>query len=145
MSDTREVIEIDVPMADLYETLIDFDCYADFLSEVSECRRVGGEDGVHLVDYTIEVIKRIEYQLRFVEERPRRLTWSLSTPGKIIRENNGSWDLEDLDGARTRATYSLEIKPRVFVPKAVITRLTTITLPSLLKQFKAEAERRHKG
>jgi len=145
MSDAREVIEIDVPMDALYETLVDFDGYADFLGEVSECRRVGGEDGVHLVDYTIQVIKRIQYQLKFVEERPNRLTWSLSSPGKLIAENNGSWELEDIDGARTRATYTLDVKPRVFVPRAVITRLTTITLPSLLKQFKAEAERRHGG
>ena len=145
MSAAREVIEIDVPMDALYETLVDFDGYADFLGEVSECRRVGGEDGVHLVDYTIQVIKRIQYQLKFVEERPNRLTWSLSSPGKLIAENNGSWELEDIDGARTRATYSLDVKPRVFVPRAVITRLTTITLPSLLKQFKAEAERRHGG
>ena len=106
---------------------------------------MGGEDGVHLVDYTIQVSKRIQYQLKFVEERPNRLTWSLSSPGKLIAENNGSWELEAIDGARTRATYTLDVKPRVFVPRAVITRLTTITLPSLLKQFKAEAERRHGG
>ena len=145
MSDARQVIEIDVPMAALYDILVDFDHYADFLSEVSECKRVGGDDGVHLVDYTIQVIKRIQYQLTFVEDRPARLTWSLTTPGKLIAENSGSWDLEDIDGKRTRATYTLAVKPRVFVPRAVITRLTTITLPSLLKQFKAEAERRHRG
>jgi coenzyme Q-binding protein COQ10 len=145
MSDASETIDIQVPMDALYELLVDFDAYSTFLGEVSDCRRVGGEDGVHLVDYTIQVIKRIQYQLRFVEERPTRLKWELANPGKIIEVNSGSWDLEPIDEKSTRATYSLSVKPRIFVPRAVVTRLTNITLPSLIQQFKAEAERRHKG
>ena len=144
MAEAVHSIEIDVPVDVFFETITDFNAYSTFLKEVQGCRLVSSDAGEHVVDYMIQVIKRMEYRLRFKEDRPNRLSWSLDHPGKVIEENQGDWLLEALDdGARTRATYTLHVKPRVFVPRAVVTRLVTITLPSLLRQFKAEAERRH--
>ena len=45
-------------------------------------------------------------------------------------------------GARTRATYRLEVELEGFVPRSVTQILVERTLPATLEAFKKEAERR---
>ncbi len=97
------------------------------------------------VEYQIDLgIRRVRYTLRHVEERPRRITWSL-VGGEMMKISNGSWELFD-EGGRTRARYSVEVevaKPAL-VPQVVVDKLTEeltkVSLPKMLAAFKARAE-----
>ncbi len=52
-------------------------------------------------------VRTIKSTVRFRYDGPTRLSWT-QEKGEM-KSVEGSWDLEDLGGGRTRATYSLEV------------------------------------
>ena len=144
MPGAQQTIIVDTPMAFFFEVISDFESYSDFLSEVRSTR-ILSEDGDNIrVHYQVHVIKKVEYSLDFKKEGSHRLSWALGE-GKLMKANNGSWELEELSETQTKATYTVDVAARVFVPKAVVNMLVGSTLPATLKQFKDEAERRYNG
>ncbi len=141
---SREIV-VDVPVDSFFDLLVDYARYPEFVPGIKACR-VKSTSPHKDVEYELDVgIKRVRYVLRHVEERPRRVSWSLVS-GDVMKVSNGSWDLADA-GGRTRARYSLEVqiaKPPL-VPQMVVDRiadeLTRVSLPRTLEAFKARAER----
>jgi uncharacterized membrane protein len=54
-------------------------------------------------------VKRVKARLRFSYSEPTRIEWT-QEKGEV-KSLRGWWDLEDLGGGRTRATYALEVDP----------------------------------
>jgi ribosome-associated toxin RatA of RatAB toxin-antitoxin module len=142
---TKQVL-IDAPVERLYEIIVDYERYPEFVPGIRACR-VRAQKGEKHVEYELDLgVKRIRYVLRHDEQRPRRVAWSLVS-GDMMKVSNGSWELTDEKG-RTRAVYSVEIqiaRPPL-VPQALVDRvsdeLTRVQLPRTLEAFKARAEKR---
>jgi len=134
---TRSVI-IDAPADRVFDIIVDYDRYAEFLPEVKEARsadRRGNEVDVH---YGIDLVKRIHYTLHMVEERPRSVRWSF----ELMRDNKGSWTLEPTPDGKTRATYTIEVGVGPLVPRSIVNALVDQSLPKMLEAFKKRAEKR---
>ncbi len=54
-------------------------------------------------------VRRIKARVRFTYEAPTRLSWT-QEEGEM-KSVEGSWELEDLGGGRTRATFNLDADP----------------------------------
>jgi len=54
-------------------------------------------------------VRTIRSRLRFAYDEPRRVSWRQER-GEL-RRLDGAWELEDLGGGRTRATYRLDGDP----------------------------------
>jgi uncharacterized protein YndB with AHSA1/START domain len=54
-------------------------------------------------------IRRVKARVRFRYEGPTRLAWTQERGD--LKSVDGSWELEDLGGGRTRATFSLDADP----------------------------------
>lgn len=54
-------------------------------------------------------IRQVKTQVRFSYEPPTRLSWTQEKGD--LKSVEGSWQLEDLGGGRTRATYTLDSDP----------------------------------
>jgi uncharacterized membrane protein len=54
-------------------------------------------------------VKTVRARLRFSYSEPTRIEW-VQEKGEV-KSLRGWWDLEDLGGDRTRATYALEVDP----------------------------------
>jgi uncharacterized membrane protein len=54
-------------------------------------------------------VKTVKARLRFSYSEPTRIEW-VQEKGEV-NSLRGWWDLEDLGGDRTRATYALEVDP----------------------------------
>lgn len=142
---TKEVV-IDVPVEKFYDVLVDYERYPEFVPGIKACRVLSAGPEKQ-VEYELDLgVKRIRYVLRHVEDRPKRVSWSLVS-GELMKISTGSWELTPVDG-KTRALYSVEIqvsKPRL-VPQAIMDRvsdeLTRVQLPKTLEAFKVRAERR---
>jgi len=52
-------------------------------------------------------IRSVKSIVRFSYDGPQRLTWTQEKGD--LKSVTGSWDLEDLGGERTRATYSIDV------------------------------------
>lgn len=142
MAEASKSIEVNVAREKLFDVITDYASYPEFLETVGlRSAAVHGVDGnVKTVTQEIEVMgKRVGFTLRMVEERPRRVSWSL-VKGQMMSRNDGYWSLEELGPGRTRATYSLDLKLGLLVPSAISTRLAATFLPAMLEAFKKRAE-----
>jgi ribosome-associated toxin RatA of RatAB toxin-antitoxin module len=131
-------IDIDTPVTDFYALLTDFDAYPQFLSDVTSTQVLRHEGNVWDVQFTVRVIREVQYVLRLTGVPNQSLHWTLES-GQLFKTNDGGWDLEDL-GGRTRATYSLSVTVTRFVPNAITRRLVDLTFPNMLGQWKRHAE-----
>ncbi len=141
---SREMV-VDVDVERFFELVTDYASYPEFVPGIRACRVTGSGAGGKDVAYELDVgVKTIRYVLRHVEERPRRVAWSLVS-GDMMKASSGSWELEDA-GGKTRARYTVDIqiaKPPL-VPQAIVDRvadeLTRVQLPRTLEAFKRRAE-----
>ena len=97
---TRSIV-IDVPPEKLFDVIVDYDRYPEFLPEVKEARSRERKGNAVDVDYVADVVKRIRYTLHHEEERPRTVRWSF-VRGELMRDNRGSWTLEPTPDGKTR-------------------------------------------
>jgi ribosome-associated toxin RatA of RatAB toxin-antitoxin module len=144
MAMVSKQILIEVPAERLFDVIVDYASYPQFVPGIKGCRVLPGRKDRD-VEYELDLgIKKVKYVLRHLEARPTRVSWSLVS-GDMMKVSSGSWELA-ADGARTRATYSVDIqisKPPL-IPQSVIDRvtdeLTRVQLPRTLEAFKARAE-----
>jgi ribosome-associated toxin RatA of RatAB toxin-antitoxin module len=144
MAEVSKEIVIGCPPDRLFDVLVDYPRYPEFVPGIKACRVLpGGSD--RRVEYQLDLgFKRITYVLLHVEQRPTRVTWSLVS-GDALKVSSGSWTLTP-EGSGTRARYSVDIqivKP-LLIPQSVIDtltdELTRVQLPRTLDAFKARAE-----
>ena len=140
MPRAEQQIAINAPIERVYAIVLDYESYPDFLPDMKAVTVESRHDGIAIVRFELELIMRVSYSLRLVEEPPYRVSWTLHE-AKMLAENNGDWVLTR-DGDRTLATYALEVKLRGLIPKSVSTRLLGTTLPEMLERFKTHAEGR---
>lgn len=139
MPTTEQTVVINAPIDRVFDVIVDYERYPEFLPEMKHVEIISRHDGVSVVSFELEIIMRLGYTLRLQEDRPHAVTWSLDN-AKMMAANDGAWRLEALGDEQTRATYGLEVKLRGLIPKSVSTRLVGTTLPETLSRFKARAE-----
>ena len=139
MPKAEQQIVINAPAEKVFDTIIDYERYPEFLSDVRQAQVLSRHDGVALVTFELELIMRIGYTLRLVEDRPTSIRWTLDK-ARMMSSNDGGWKLEDLGDGKTRATYGIEVKLRGLIPKSVSSRLIGTTLPDTLQRFKTRIE-----
>jgi coenzyme Q-binding protein COQ10 len=137
-------IDLTVPPSALYAIITDQERYPEFLPEIKRARVLERSATHALVEYEIEILKKVNYTLRFALEQDRRVQWSLVS-SNMLKTNNGGWDLEALPNGGCRATYHLDVSIGGFVPGALVEKLTGKTLPATMESFKRRAEALHRA
>jgi ribosome-associated toxin RatA of RatAB toxin-antitoxin module len=102
--------EIEAPIATVYEAAADVEASPRWQPEikVAECIERDGSDNQVLVHMETDAkVRRLGSDIRFSYEEPRRISW-VQEDGDL-KSVEGSWELEDLGGERTRVTYWLEV------------------------------------
>jgi coenzyme Q-binding protein COQ10 len=133
-------IVINAPMEKVFSLIINYEGYKDFIPEVRAVRVLERKENIATVQYEADVVKRIKYTLRHTAQPPSKMTWSL-VEGEMMKDNTGGWLLEPEGEGRTKVTYSVDITLGGFVPKAIVNALVDNSLPKLLENFKARAEK----
>lgn len=141
MAGASKTILIDAPMDILFEVITDYESYPSFLSDVSEARVVERTSDGAIVEFSLNLIKKVSYTLNIVEDKPSGVRWTLDK-SSLMKSNDGGWKLESLTATQTRATYQVDVTPRGFVPGSIVNALTGRTLPTTLEAFKLRAEAR---
>jgi ribosome-associated toxin RatA of RatAB toxin-antitoxin module len=77
-----------------------------------------GEGRVLIADALSDAkLRKVKTRVRFKYEGPARLSWKM-LEGEL-KSMEGSWELEDLGGGRTRATYSVAVDPGGHIPRLI--------------------------
>lgn len=135
-------IDIDASPEAVYALITEFERYPEFVPNQTRAEVVSREGDLWQVRFELSVVKRLMYTLALQGVPARSLRWSL-VEGDMMQSMGGGWTLEPLDdGARTHATYDIDVELKGFVPRSVSNALIERTLPDNLEAFKREAERR---
>jgi ribosome-associated toxin RatA of RatAB toxin-antitoxin module len=127
-----EVVEVDINK--LYEVIVDYAKYPEFVDGVSGIKVLAQNDTSAKVEYSLNIIKSFKYIINTKMEKPTSVKWSLDS-GDLFKKNDGEWKLKDLGNGKTEVTYSLDIDFKLFAPSSVLSALTEKNLPVMMQSF----------
>ncbi len=127
-----EVIDVDINK--LYDVLVDYEKYPEFVDGVSGIKVLAKDEKTAKVEYNLNMIKSFKYTINLKQERPSRLSWTLDS-GDLFKKNDGEWKLKDLGNGKTEVTYSLDLDFKMFAPSSILSALTEKNLPTMMNSF----------
>lgn len=127
-----EIVDVDINK--LYDVIVDYSKYADFVDGVSSTKVINQSETSAKVEYSVNMIKSFKYTLATTQVRPTKISWVLDS-GDLFKKNDGQWLLKDLGGGKTEVTYSLEVDFKMFAPNSILTALTQKNLPIMMESF----------
>jgi len=139
MAGAERTIIIEAPIQVVYDIIVDYEKYPEFLSEIDKVKVLARNGSVVDAEYTASMVKTVSYSLRLTGTPPTSVRWSL-LKASFMKSNDGGWTLKDLGDGRTQATYGLEVRVSRLVPGKLVDKLTVTTLPATLDAFKKRAE-----
>lgn len=138
MAQASHSVDIDLPAREFYRLITGFEDYPSFLSDVREAKILTRGRQQWVAAFRVQVIRDIDYTLELSGKPGHSLTWTL-VESSLMTSNDGSWSLEDLDGGRCRATYSVDLKLARLVPRTITNLLVQSRLPAMLAEWAAHA------
>ncbi len=142
MATASRSVTVNVPPEKLFDVIVDYEKYPEFLPEVKKVKVDGGQGSIKEVTYTVDIkAKVITYTLKHTAERPGKVAWTM-IKGEMMKGNDGTWALKP--GAQpgtTEATYTIDLKLSALVPGFIEKVLAEQNLPGLLQNFKNRAEK----
>lgn len=105
-------VEIDAPIERCFEIAANIEAAPEWqgsLQDVDVLERDGDKHATLVETKSDAKVKSVRALLRFSYDEPTRIEW-VQEKGDT-KSLRGWWDLEDLGGGRTRATYALEADP----------------------------------
>jgi carbon monoxide dehydrogenase subunit G len=104
--------EIDAPIEQVWALIEDVETAPEWQGGLDASTALERDDAgrATLVETETDIkLRRIKARVRFRYEGPARLAWT-QEQGEM-KSVEGSWELEDLGGGRTRATFNLDADP----------------------------------
>ena len=103
--------EINAPIDDVWAVVEDVLSAPDWQGGLKDMEELERDDEGHvtLVESSNDAkVRTIKSTVRFEYDGPTRLSWT-QEKGEL-KSVDGAWQLEDLGGGKTRATYELEVE-----------------------------------
>lgn len=140
-SAARKTLVVPVPVADFHATVVDYHAYPHITDEVKTARVLSRTDHVSIVHFTARVVmKTFDYTLRMVEAPTGDgMSWTLVS-SSMLTMNEGRWTLEALGPRETRVTYEAALGAKLWLPNSVLTSLSSVVLPRVLKRWSEYAQ-----
>jgi ribosome-associated toxin RatA of RatAB toxin-antitoxin module len=102
--------EIHAPLDRVWDLVQDVESAPDWQGGLNALEALDRDDQGRPVRCETETdakIRAVKSIVRFTYDGPKRLTWTQEKGD--LKSVKGSWELEDLGGERTRATYSIDV------------------------------------
>jgi ribosome-associated toxin RatA of RatAB toxin-antitoxin module len=143
MARTASDIVIDAPADQIMDVIADFGAYPTWATGVKTADVVAGSDGgraeqVHFVLDAAPI--RDEYDLGYVWDGDRAVSWSLAEPGKMLTSMDGQYVLEPVGGTQTRVTYQLAVDVSVPLLGMLKRKAEKVIIDTALKGLKKQVE-----
>jgi ribosome-associated toxin RatA of RatAB toxin-antitoxin module len=104
--------EIHAPIDDVWALVEDVEAAPEWQGGLKAVRSLERDDQGRAILCEADTdakVRSVKSTVRFTYDGPSRLSWT-QEKGEL-KSADGSWELEDLGGERTRATYRLEVDP----------------------------------
>lgn len=143
MARTTSDIVIDAPADQIMDVIGDFGAYPTWATGVKTAEVVATTDSgraqqVHFVLDAAPI--RDEYDLGYVWDGVRTVSWSLAEPGSMLTSMDGAYVLEPLADDRTRVTYQLAVDVSVPLLGMLKRKAEKVIIDTALKGLKKQVE-----
>ena len=142
MARTTSDIVIDAPADRIMDVIADFGAYPDWATGVKTADVVsstssGRAEQVHFVLDATPI--RDEYDLGYVWDGDRTVSWSLAEAGSMLTSMDGAYILEPVSGG-TRVTYQLAVDVSVPLLGMLKRKAEKVIIDTALKGLKKQVE-----
>lgn len=128
-----------IPIEKFYQVITDYESYPEYMDGVDSTRIIQQTEQSALVEYSLNIIKRLTYRLQLAHAPPQRVSWVLDS-GDLFKKNEGAWELQDLGDGRTQVTYTLDVEFKFMIPKIIVNKVIKHSLPALFANVSARAK-----
>ena len=136
MPEASRTETFDVPIQALYEIIIDYASYPEFVNDLKHVNMVKQtKTKAHGEFVAHSIFGDIHYSLDLKQKEPEHVSWVLAE-SDTFKDMHGSWTLEELDDASTHVTYHAFAETRMPAPKTIVRGLIARSLPAMLKAFR---------
>ena len=142
MARTTSDIVIAASPKRIMDVIADFDDYPNWATGVRVAEVVGTTDGrperVHFVLEAAPI--RDQYDLGYVWEDDRSVTWHLVERGSMLTSMDGKYELEPVDDDSTRVTYQLSVDVSIPMLGMLKRKAEKVIIDTALKGLKRHVE-----
>lgn len=143
MARTTSDIIIDAPAGHIMDVIADFGAYPVWATGMKTADVVAGADGeraerVHFVLDAAPI--RDEYELAYVWDGDRAVSWSLAQPGSMLTSMDGTYILEPVEQEQTKVTYQLTVDVSVPLLGMLKRKAEKVIIDTALKGLKKQVE-----
>ena len=139
---STQSIVIDARPPAIMSVIADFANYPEWTGSVKKAEVLeAGDDGrARRVAFTLDAgVVRDQYELVYQWSGDRRVDWEL-VRGQMMRAQAGSYVLDELDGGRTKVTYSLSVDLAIPMLGLLKRKAERVVMDTALKQLKKRVE-----
>lgn len=143
MARTTSDIVIDAPADRIMDVIADFASYPAWATGVKTADVVATAGGgrAQQVHFVLEATPiRDEYDLGYVWDGNREVSWSLAEPGAMLKSMDGAYVLEPVGGDQTRVTYQLAVDISVPLLGMLKRKAEKVIIDTALKGLKKQVE-----
>ncbi len=143
MARTTSDIVIDAPAERIMDVIGDFAAYPTWATGVKTADVVSTTDAgrAQQVHFVLEAAPiRDEYDLGYVWDGVRTVSWSLAEPGSMLTSMDGAYVLEPIGDDRTRVTYQLAVDVSVPLLGMLKRKAEKVIIDTALKGLKKQVE-----
>ncbi|KQX76157.1 MULTISPECIES: SRPBCC family protein [Aeromicrobium] len=145
MARTTSDIVIDAPADEIMDVIADFGAYPSWATgmktaDVVSTSADGRAEQVHFVLDATPI--RDEYDLGYVWDGDRTVSWSLVEPGSMLKSMDGAYTLEPVGDASTRVTYQLAVDVSIPLLGMLKRKAEKVIIDTALKGLKKQVEAR---
>jgi len=143
MARTTSDIVIDAPADRIMDVIADFAAYPSWATGMKSADVVStaGDGRAEQVHFVLDATPiRDEYDLGYVWDGDRTVSWSLAVPGAMLKSMDGAYILEPLDDERTRVTYQLAVDVSIPLLGMLKRKAEKVIIDTALKGLKKQVE-----
>lgn len=134
MASAHHVETFNCTPQEFFDIASNYEKYPEFLNEVKSCKILRTEGDSKIVEYKVQVVKAMNYQIRTKETAPSLVAWEY-TQGDAFKTMNGSWKIAEVPGGKCSCTYDVEATFKIFVPGPIATTLLNVNLPAMMSAY----------
>jgi ribosome-associated toxin RatA of RatAB toxin-antitoxin module len=142
MARTTSDIVIGAPPSQIMDVIADFDDYPSWATGVRVADVVSsGKDRPERVHFVLEAAPiRDQYDLGYVWDDDRSVTWHLIERGSMLTSMDGSYELEPVGDDSTRVTYQLSVDVSIPMLGMLKRKAEKVIIDTALKGLKRHVE-----
>ena len=138
LAEFHEVIPVE--MSKLYQTILRYEDYPQFLDGCTGIKVERPAPGKAKVTYNLSLMKEFSYTVETLEDAAAgKVEWKLLS-SEAMKKNSGRWELKSAGPGKTEVRYVIDVEFKVPVPSFIVNKIFKSRLSGMVNSFADRAK-----